>query len=86
MVVFWEHGRAMKTVCLLLGLILSMSQVSAEVIVPVRSKKGACITAKKDDWRAKVGSLNVSWHYSWGAEIPDRMPHDTEFVPMVLGY
>lgn len=53
------------------------------------SKKGACLYAGGGDastWRAKVASLNVSWHYSWGASLPMPEPRGVEFVPMVWSY
>ncbi len=51
-------------------------------------KKGiGLITVRenKDSWRAKVRSLDVQWHYSWGAEIPSNEPENVEFVPMIWG-
>ncbi len=53
------------------------------------SKKGACLYAGGGDaqtWRAKVASLNVSWHYSWGYSLPMPEPRGVEFVPMVWSY
>lgn len=55
----------------------------------VRSKKGACLTTvrgNQDTWYAKIESLNVSWHYSWGPTLPAPEPGNVEFVPMIWGY
>lgn len=56
---------------------------------PLPSKKGIClITGREhaDTWRARVAALNVSWHYSWGASLPQPEPASVEFVPMLWGY
>lgn len=53
------------------------------------SKKGACITTKKQNaskWKGRVDSLNVSWHYNWGSRIKIAEPDEVEFVPMVYGF
>lgn len=58
-------------------------------LVAKSPKKGACITTKKgnkDKWPKKVASLNVSWHYSWGARLNKKSLDRVEFVPMIYGY
>jgi len=63
---------------------LAFGQISS-----LRSKKGVCMTTKKQNaetWKAKVDSLNVSWHYSWGARINKTEPQGVEFVPMIFGF
>lgn len=53
------------------------------------SKKGACLTTKHKSiatWKAKVSSLNVSWHYSWDSKLNSPEPTGVEFVPMIWGF
>ena len=51
-------------------------------------KKGICLSTKKnkDTWKAMVKALGASWHYSWGAALPEKEVEGVEFVPMVWGY
>ncbi len=55
-------------------------------------KKGACFTLRESGAKAggsvnenmpKVKALNVSWNYSWGADLVNEQPSDIEFVPMI---
>lgn len=50
------------------------------------SKKGICLTSKGEDWKQKVAAMNPSWHYSWGASLPDKEVAGVEFVPMIWGW
>ena len=48
------------------------------------SKKGVCITTKKqnaDKWKGRVDSLNVSWHYNWATRINMAEPQGVDYVP-----
>ncbi len=50
------------------------------------AKKGAALTTKNAGWEAKVGSLEPSWHYSWGAALEPTRPQGVPFAPMIWGY
>jgi len=52
-------------------------------------KKGACITFKPKkglQWKQRVESLNVSWHYSWSGKLVAPEPTGVEYVPMIWGF
>ncbi len=55
--------------------------------VELNPKKGFGITINDtNNWSQKLTALDVSWHYSWGNQLPDVYPHDqVEFVPMIWG-
>ncbi len=50
-------------------------------------KKGfGIVINENNNWQEKLNELEISWHYSWGNQIPDNYPHDNyEYVPMVWG-
>lgn len=49
-------------------------------------KKGLCITIKSDHWAKRLADLKAHWFYSWGSNIPNGVPTDVEFIPMIWGY
>lgn len=55
--------------------------------VTLNPKKGFGITINdNNNWFQKLTALDVSWHYSWGNQLPEVYPHnDVEFVPMIWG-
>ncbi len=55
--------------------------------VTLNPKKGFGITINdQNNWFNKISELDVSWHYSWGNQLPEVYPHNSvEFVPMVWG-
>lgn len=62
---------------------------SAKAPVAPTSKKGVCLGTGKENaltWRAKVASLNVSWHYAWRLNIATPEPQGVEFVPMISSF
>lgn len=53
---------------------------------PKNPKKGFGIVINDTNgWYKKVVDLEVSWHYSWGANLPVTYPRGVEYVPMVWG-
>ncbi len=56
------------------------------VQIPPNPKKGFGIVVNStNDWARKVAALDVSWHYSWGSNLPASYPRGVEFVPMIWG-
>ena len=56
---------------------------------PCDPKKGFAMTTGRDNrdvWKARIAALHVSWHYSWGAQLPGAEPPGVQFVPMIWGY
>lgn len=47
-------------------------------------KRGCAFTTKNGNgWRDKIELLNPSWMYSWGSNLPENMPSDVDFTPML---
>ncbi len=58
---------------------------AAESSVPSK-KKGVGIAANKDGkWLERIKALNARWFYSWGASLPEGVPENVDFVPMIWG-
>ncbi len=55
--------------------------------ISANPKKGFGITINDtNNWFSKISELDVSWHYSWGNQLPEVYPHNSvEFVPMIWG-
>lgn len=53
---------------------------------PGVAKKGLGIGAREGGNRfKKLQAVNAAWFYSWGAEVPDDIPANLRFVPMIWG-
>ena len=78
--------KGLLSLLFLLG--LSLSQVAAEQGKDLHPKKGIGLSTKRhsQNWNVIVDKLDVSWHYSWGPELPAPGPEGVEFVPMIWGY
>jgi hypothetical protein len=50
------------------------------------SKKGCCFAAReKSPWLDYTRALNPEWLYTWNTDLPQGLPKDIEFCPMVWG-
>ncbi|KAA1260581.1 Glycosyl hydrolase catalytic core [Rubripirellula obstinata] len=50
------------------------------------SKKGCCFVARENSpWLEYTKALKPDWLYTWGSVLPEGLPEDIEFCPMVWG-
>jgi hypothetical protein len=47
------------------------------------SKKGLGFGPRSPDWSDKLKELNCKWVYTWMEKIPDGLPKEIAFVPMI---
>jgi len=61
----------------------SLSQPSAHASPGGGRKKGLGQSIKHQAWLSRVRDPRCGWFYSWGPAVPDDVPADVEFIPMI---
>lgn len=61
----------------------SLSQAPAHASSGGERKKGLGQSVKHPAWSSRVSDLRCGWFYSWGPAVPDDVPPDIDFIPMI---